>query len=162
MTWSCCVKRCRWSTSSSTSISRRTLGAAISRSPRRPLPPGPPSSSPSPAFPGSWIFSITMSIPMIRTSSVRNCSSTPRHFLISFFALALALIFIYLFFFFSFYPFSSDYLFTFQVFYFDIGENRRGRFLKVLTLSSPSPSPSFLCFPPFPLSLLSINEQLLF
>ena len=145
MTWSCCVKRCRWSTSSSTSISRRTLGAVISRSPRRPLPLGPPSSSPSPVFPGSWISSITMSIPMIRTSSARNCSSTPRHFLLSFSALPL----IYLF---PFYPFSSsDYLFTFQVFYFDIGENRRGRFLKVLTLSSPS----FLCFlshpPPPPL-----------
>jgi hypothetical protein len=72
----------------------------------------------------------------------------------SFFLCSRPYLFIYLF---PFYPFSSsDYFFTFQVFYFDIGENRRGRFLKVLTLSSPS----FLCFP---LSFLSsINEKLLF
>lgn len=124
MTWSCSVRHCRLSTNYSTSISKRTLAAVISKFLRRRQPPGPPSSFPSPASPGSSISSITMSTRTIRMSSARNCSSTPRH-------LSLSL---------SPYPFHlchppHNFFFpslSLQVFYFDIGENRRGRFLKVL------------------------------
>lgn len=66
------------STSSFTSIWRRTLEAATSRSRRRPRPRDPPSSFQSAALFGFSICSITMSIPTSRRSSVRSSSLTPR------------------------------------------------------------------------------------